>query len=331
MVAVPAHAAAPSTVAEIATYKGADRHGLLEAGARKEGKILVYSIGTQAAPLYAAFQKKYPFLQFEASKADAPTTSRRMLEEYAAKTYLVDALDVSVTGLQPLKATGALQSYWSPELKDYNEAGVEPDHYWVHDYESYVGLGFNTSLIKPSEAPKTYDDLLDPKWRGRMAVPGTSTLANWVGEMVTAKGVDFVRKLKSQDIRAYEISGRAVANLIVSGEVPLSPAIFNSHIAASRSKGATVAWRALGPVYGTTGAMALAAHAPHPHAAMLFIDFVLSREGQEIYHKLGYASARKDMDDRDKPTKVYYFGDEADYPQNYEKWMALGREITTKK
>ena len=76
--------------------------------------------------------------------------------------------------------------------------------------------------------------------------------------------------------------------------------------------------------------MALAARAPHPNAAMLFIDFILSREGQTLYGKLGYASARTDLDSKQKPQKIYYFGDEPDYPQKYERWMALGRSVVGK-
>jgi iron(III) transport system substrate-binding protein len=323
--------AAPSSVAEIAAYEGADRQALLETGARREGVILIYAIGTQADPVYAAFAKKYPFVRVETAKADSPTISRRMIEEYAARTYLVDALDVAVTGLRPLKEAGVLQAYRSPELAQFTKTGLEPSGYWAVDYESYVSLGYNTTLVSDAEAPKTYDDLLDPKWRGRMAVPGTSTLANFIGAIVTDRGEAFARRLSEQKIRVYEVSGRAVANLVVSGEVPLSPALFNSHIANSRDQGAPVAWRALGGVYSTTGAMALAAQAPHPHAAMLFIDFMLSREGQEVYRTLGYASARIDMAGRDKPSKVYYFGDDPNYPQNYEKWLALGRQITGQK
>ena len=113
----------------------------------------------------------------------------------------------------------------------------------------------------------------------------------------------------------------------VSGEVALSPAIYNSHMATSREQGAHVAWRALGGVFPATDAAALAARAPHPFAAMLFIDFVLSIEGQKIFQKLGYSSGRADMPAADKPEKIYYIADEPDYAENYEKWLALANEV----
>lgn len=321
---------APKTVAEIANYTGADRQKILEDGARREGALMIYSTGTQADPVYQAFGKKYPFVKVEAYKADSTSVTRRMIEEYASGRYIPDAIDLSVAGLRAMHENGLLQSYKTPEHAAYPKTAIEPGGHWTLDYESYVGLGYNTKLISEAEVPKTYDDLLDPKWRGKMAVPGTSTLANWIGEMLADRDEAFVRKLSTQQIRVFEVSARAVANLVVSGEVAMSPAMFNSHFANSRDQGAPVAWRALGGVYATTGAMALPAKAPHPHAAMLFIDFVLSQEGQSAYGKLGYASARTDMAAKDKPSKVYYFGDAPDFEQNYEKWMALGRQVVGK-
>ncbi len=319
-----------ANVAAIANYTAPDRQKVLEDGARREGRILIYATGTQADPLYEAFGRKYPFIRVESYKANSPSVTRRMMEEYAAHTYLADAIDLSVAGLRQMAEAGLLQSYRTPEHANYGPSAIGPDRYWTIDYESYVGLGFNTKIIPPPEAPRTYEDLLDPKWRGRMAVPGTTTLANWIGTMEMERGEPFVRRFAAQNIRVYEVSGRAVANLVVSGEVPLSPALFNSHIENSADQGAPVEWRALGGVYATTGAMALPARAPHPHAAMLFIDFILSREGQTLYGKLGYASARTDLGAKQKPQKVYYFGDEPDFPVKYERWMTLGRSVVGK-
>ena len=125
--------AAPSGVAEIAVYDGADRQAVLEEGAKREGMVLVYSIGAQADPVYAGFMKKYPYLKFETTKADAPSISRRMMEEYAAQTYLVDALDLAVIGLRPLMELGVLQAYKSPQLANFAKTGLEPSGYWALD------------------------------------------------------------------------------------------------------------------------------------------------------------------------------------------------------
>jgi iron(III) transport system substrate-binding protein len=325
--AAPAIAQQPKTVAEIANYQGPDRQKVLEDGARREGQLMIYSIGTQADPIYKAFGEKYPFIKVEAQRNDTSVMTRLMLEEAAANTFHADAIELTSGGLYPLREAGMLQPYWSPELAVYRKEAIEAGRHWVIDYESYLSLGYNTKLVSDAEAPKTYDDLLDPKWKGKMALPGTTTMANWLGALLREKDEAFARKLGQQQIRIYEVSARAVANLVISGEVPLSPAIFNSHVANSRDQGAPIAWRALGGVYPTTDGAAIAAHAPHPFAAMLFIGFVLSPQGQKMWQKLGYSSARTDLPEKDRPAKIYYLADEPDYLANYEKWTALGREI----
>jgi iron(III) transport system substrate-binding protein len=325
--AAPVMAQTPKTVAEIANYKGADRQKMLEDGAKKEGQLQLYAIGTQNDPVYKAFNAKYPYIKIEVKKNDTAVMTRLIMEEASANTYNVDAIELTTGGLHPMRQAGLLQPYWSPEMAAYEKDAIEPGRHWVLDYESYLSLGYNTDLVSEADAPKTYDDLLNPKWKGKMALPGTSTLANWIGAVLKEKDESFLRKLGQQDIRIYEVSARAIANLVISGEVALSPSIYNSHVANSRKHGGHIAWRALGGVYPTTDGAVIAAHAPHPHAAMLFIDFVLSKDGQKVFQNLGYSSAREDMRNPDKPAKIYYLTDDPNYLQNYEKWMTLGHQI----
>jgi iron(III) transport system substrate-binding protein len=323
----PSTVKAADTIEAIANYAGADRQAVLEAGARREGELLIYATGTQADPLYQAFGRKYPFIRVNSFRADSSDVARRMLEEYRARRYLADAIDLSTAALHQMLAAGLLRPFMSPELANIRKELIEPGGHWALDYESYLSLGYNTDLIADADAPKALDDLLLPAWQGKMAVPGTTTLANWVGALVLDKGEAFVRKLGAQRIRIFQVSARAVANFVVSGEVALSPALYNSHIANSRAHGAHVAWRALGGVYSTTGAIALAREAPHPHAAMLFVDYVLSREGQLVYQSLGYASSRIDVENPEKPGKIYYLADRPSYLQDYERWSSLGRQV----
>jgi iron(III) transport system substrate-binding protein len=319
--------AAPQSVAEIANYAGADRQQVLEAGARKEGVVVIYNTGTQTKPVMDAFGAKYPFLKVENYRGDATAVTRRVIEEYKAGRYAVDNVQMTTGGLYPIRDAGYLQPYVSPELAVYKKEALEPGRHWAIDFESYSSVGWNTKLVSESEIPKVLDDLLDPKWKGKMAVPGSTTLGNWVGGLILDKGEDFVRKLGQQQIRVYEISGRAVANLVVSGEVVMSPAVFNSSIYTSKQEGANVAWRAVGGTYATIDAMAIAAKAPHPHAAMLYADFFLSREGQVGVQKLGYASARNDMENGDKPAKIHYLTERPDYVREYERWNLLARQV----
>src|ERR1700704_3730350 len=234
--------AAPKTVSEIANYAGADRQQLLEDGARREGALLLYATGTQIQPLLDRFMQKYPFIKVAMPRASSIDVTRKVIEEYGAGLYQVDAYELSSYGLVVQREQGLLQPFTSPELADFDKSAIEPAHNWVSVRESYLGIGYNTQKIRAEDAPKSYQDLLAPQWKGKMAISGSlSTSANWVGNMVISLGVDFVRKLGQQDIRIYELTGRAHATLMISGEVPLSPTIYNPHVEASRAQGAPIA------------------------------------------------------------------------------------------
>jgi len=324
--------AAPKTVSEIANYAGADRQQVLEDGARREGALMLYATGTQIQPLLDRFMQKYPFIKVSMPRASSIDVTRKVIEEYGAGLYQVDAYELSSYGLVVPRAEGLLQPFSSPEMADYDQSTIEPAHNWVSVRESYLGIGYNTQKISAQDAPKSYQDLLDPRWKGKMAISGSlSTSANWVGGMVIALGTDYVRKLGQQDIRVYELTGRALANLTIAGEVPLSPTIYNSHVEASRAQGAPIAWNVPGPVPVTDTSVALALKAPHPHAAMLLIDFLLSHEAQLIYRDLGYLSSRKDMTSDEYPDLAKLFlMNRPHYVEEFEGWMRLFQEAIVK-
>ena len=327
-----AAAGQPRTVAEIANYSGADRQKLLEDGARTEGTLLIYTTGTQIQPLIDRFKQKYPFLRVELARAGSVDVAGKVVEEYSAGVYLADAFELAAHGLLFARDLGVLQPFTSPEAVNYEPSAIERGRHWISVREGYTGIGFNTQQISPAEAPKTYQDLLDPKWKGRMAISSlTTTAANWVGTMLINYGIDFVRKLGQQNLRPYRITARAVANLMISGEVALSPTTYLSHMEASRAKGAPLAWNAPGPVPVTDTSVALAAKAPHPHAAMLFVDFLLSKEAQLLYRDLGYMSSRRDIPANGtwKLDKVF-LTNRPNYIQDYEQWAKLVQEIFVK-
>lgn len=322
--AVACHAQTRS-VAEIANYSGNDRQAMLEAGARKEGAVMLYATATQIQPLIDAFRAKYPYIRVDLPKSDAANTARKVIEEYGAGVFNVDAFELSSYGLVLPRDAKILQPFKSPELDAFDKGAIEPGGHWVSVRESYLGIGFNTEKIAIADGPKTYKDLLDPKWKGRMALSGSvSTAANWIGLLVITEGADYVRQLARQDIRVYQMTGRAVANLMVSGEVVLSPTIYNSHVETSTAQGAKLAWHAPGPLAVTDTSVALATRSPRPHAAMLLIDFLLSREAHVLYRKLGYESPRKDLPSgRLTSVEKIYLTNRPKYLEEFEDWVAL--------
>jgi iron(III) transport system substrate-binding protein len=300
VVAARAASNRPATLEELALYRGADRQQILEAGARKEGTVLVYTSHTRMeADVKPLFEKKYPFLKLEVFRSSSGPLARRTLEEYRARQFQVDAFELTPNGLIPLNKAGILQAFYTPALAKYDDEVKEKAPgdavYFVGVRESHIGLGFNTKLISRQEVPKSYDDLLNPKWKGKMAIAGSDTGVRWVGYLAETKGKEFIKKLSAQDIRVQNVSGRALNDLVISGEVPLSPTIYDSHVLLSKRKGAPEDWNPLEPSITNLGSGAVAKKAPHPYAALLFVEFMLSEECQKLYVETGYGSPHFDI------------------------------------
>jgi iron(III) transport system substrate-binding protein len=329
MMASAALAADSKTVANIANYTAADRQTFLEAGARKEGELLVYAVGSQIDPLIKAFGAKYPFLSVKVFKADIPHLLKKVTEEYRANVFNADAYELDDYGLAILRDARMLAPFQSPEMANYSSDAIEPGKHWVFMREDYASLGFNTDAYSSGEVPQKHADLLDPKWKGKLGISATaSTLTMWVGTMVVSEGEDFVRKLGHQQMRLYNLGGPAVANLVVSGEAPLVVNNRRSHMYVRKNAGGHVGWRAIGPSYTAVSGVALASRSNHPHAAMLFNDFMLSAEGQKIYTtKLGYTSLRKEMIGNAAEIKKVYLARRPNYRRDYEQWSRLADQV----
>lgn len=306
----------PVTVAELALYKGADRQRLLEEGAKKEGNLIFYTTGTQAQSLVKAFQKKYPFIKVETWRAGTDEVLPKILEEYKAGRYAVDVIGPTQAAEIVLREAGFLQPFYSPELASIEEEAVVKAPgggvFTAQHFQSGVGLGYNTKLIKKEQLPKSYQDLIDPKWKGKLPIVGTETGVLWMGGLLAAYGEEFIKKLAEQQFVVHMVSGRALNDMIVAGEFDFSPTIFDSHVDASKKKGAPVDWIPLEPVSCNLGQIMLPKYSAHPHAAMLYIDFDLSREAGEIYKAEGYNSPRKDVANLRNYKKYYGFESTSD-------------------
>lgn len=332
LVGWPLTAAAQSSnaVEAIANYSGTDRQAMLEAGARRERGLLLYTTGTQIEPLIKGFEHKYPFLRVTVQRGTQADIARRALAEHRLGYRKIDMFELSSQGLILIRDANILQPFRSPEAAAFDAAAIEPARHWVVVRESYTGIGFNTKAIPPGRAPSSYDDLLAPEWRGRMAMSGSiSTASNFVATLVLTRGEDFVRRLGRQDIRIFPVTARALANLMIAGEVVLSPTIYNSHVEVSAARGAPLAWVAPGPVPVTDTAVALARAAPSPHAAMLLIDYLMSQEGQSMYGQLGYGSARQGANRQagNNPVQKLYIGNRPDFVREFAQWSKLYRDV----
>ncbi len=286
---------AAKKVAEVAQYDKADRTNMLVAGAKQEKRLVWYTtlITDQIAqPLANAFHRKYPFITVQLYRGDSATVAQKMIQEYRTRSYRVDLIDGTSTSAM-LRKTGFLQPFRSPELASYPARFKDPNGYWGAELLYYMVLARNTKLVPSNQTPRTYQDLLDPKWKGKLAwsTSSGSGAPTFVGNILTSmgqtRGMAYLRRLAGQEIHNVNSSGRSVLDQVVAGQFPLALQVFNDQVEFSKAAGAPVDWVPLQPVTGQVSRISLAARAPHPDAALLFLDFIFSKEGQQIVRERG--------------------------------------------
>src|SRR5262245_34190690 len=295
-----AQAKKPASIAELAGYLGADREQLLYAGAKTEGKVVWYTslAGGSYKALGDAFEKKYSGVKVESFRATGSDLTLKLEEESKARRYIADTIETTEGNLMFMRDGKLLRPYNSPHLKSYPDDAKEPADkgliYWGLARESYIGFMYNKSLVQKGIQAKNFDTLLSSELKGRMGISIGETSDKIIGAMIRTKGEEFVRKLKTQEIRLYSIDAPALVNVIASGEIVASPAIFQTHTLLAGSMGAPVEWIPMDLVPTNVGSAAVAGNPPHPHGALLMADFLLSPEGQAILEKFYYGSATKD-------------------------------------
>jgi iron(III) transport system substrate-binding protein len=290
----------PSTLAELAVYNGPDREQLLVAGAKKEGKLVWYTAlaGGSYKDLARGFEAKYG-VQVEAYRGNSKDLISKVLAEAQARKFLMDVAESSPPLMLIMRSENLLTPYYVPHLARYlPEAKEETGKgtvYWATDRESYMGFAYNKEKLPANLVPKNYEGLLNPALKGKLAFASTDTGVRTVGAMLKYKGEEFVRKLRGQEIALHAVSAQALNDLIISGEVESSPTIFRNHVLVAMAKKAPVAWVPMEIVPASAGSAALSAHAPHPHAAVLFVDFLFSPAGQKILGDYEYGAQPKSM------------------------------------
>ena len=285
-----------ATVDEVMLYNKPDRQKVLLEGAKKEGKITWYTsliIDQVVRPLKEAFEKKYSFIQIEHFRGNSERIVQKMFAEYQGKRYEVDIMDGTVTAPM-VKKGGYLQRFYSPHLAEYPAELKDPQGYWGVSNVYYFAVGYNTRMVKPNEVPKTYEDLLNPRWKGQMmwSTSRGSGAPMMIGNIFQSMGQEagkaYLQKLKAQNVAKSTASNRQLLDLVIAGEYPLALHIFHHHAHISRSAGAPVDWAPLEPLSATINTISPVTRSPHPHAAMLLLDFILSEEGQKVIQAVNY-------------------------------------------
>ncbi len=292
-------ATAAATVEQIALLKGQDRQKVLVEGAKKEGKVVWYStliVDQLVRPVKAAFEKEYPFLQVEYFRGNTERVVQKAVSEYQAKHYDVDIIDGTTSPTLANKA-GIMQRFYSPSLADYPAELKDAQGIWGATNLYFLTLGYNTRMVKPNELPKTMEDLLNPRWKGNMiwSTSRGSGAPMMIGNILLSMGPEagkaYLLKLAKQGIAKSTASNRQILDLVIAGEQPIALHIFNHHAYISRKAGAPVDWQPIEPVTATFNGSGLTKNAPHPHAAMLLLDFLFSTKGQKVFQDVDYLPA----------------------------------------
>ena len=269
---------------ELFMYKGADRDARLLEGAKKEGTLSLYtSLNTKdSGPITEAFEKKYG-IKVLLWRSSSEKVLQRAVTEARAGRFLCDVFETNGPEMEALHREKMLAEFYSPLFKDLPPAAFPKHRNYVATRFNFFTIGYNTKLIKPEDVPNSYLDLLSPRLAGKVALEASDT--DWFGAMVKymgeEKGLDFFRKLAAT--KPQMRSGHTLmAELVSSGEIPLTATTYNHNMERLAARGAPVKWKALTPTFGRPNAIGMVPRAPHPHAAMLFADFMLSLQGQTL-------------------------------------------------
>ena len=272
-------------VEAIALYQGQDREQKLLEGARKEGSFTLYTsmIGPDTEVLSEAFTKKYG-IKLQSWRSSSEGLLQRLVAESRAGRFDADIVDNNVTQMEALHREHLLQKVESPRHAELIPEAVPTHKEWIGNSIDMIVQAYNTDEITQADLPKTYHDLLDPKWKGRLGVESTDQ--HWFAAILEELGHDEGMALFKKIVDTNGISVRRghqlLANLVASGEVPLALTAYHYLPAEIKKKGGPIEQFVIASATGAFRSIGLLKNARRPHAALLYYDFLLSQDGQQI-------------------------------------------------
>ena len=318
-----------TSFADLAMYSGPDRTARLIAGAKKEGVVNIYSSFTvdDLKVLGVAFEKKYG-VKLNVWRSSSEDILQRAVVEARGGRYDVDAIETSAAEMESLHREQLLQEVKSPYIADLNPAALLPHREWIGDRLNIITAAYNSDLIKKADLPKSYEDLLDPKWKGKLGIEADDDI--WFGALITAMGEDKGLKLFRDLVRTNGLSVRKghtlIANLVVSGEVPLAVTAYQYKVDQLKHEGAPIDWFVIPPGISRFLGTGVLRRAPHPNAAVLFLDFMLS-DAQRLLLDRDFTPTNMKVKPLDIAFKVI---DPAQMLDEGDKWSKLYDEIVVK-
>jgi iron(III) transport system substrate-binding protein len=318
--------------ASLLQYQGPDREQKLLAAARKEGSITFYTtIAEKDLPtIVGPFEKKYG-IKLNIWRAGTDKVLQRTLSEAAARRFEVDAIHFGSPEMEALHREKVLQPVASPHFKELISGALPAHREWVATTLSVWVQAYNTNLIKKEELPRSYRDLLDPRWKGKLGIEAKNQEWFWTvsDELGGDAGVKFFRDLVARNGMSVRQGHSLLTNMVVSGEVPLALTVYNFLAEGAKQRGAPVDWFAIEPAVARSNAVGIARRAPHPNAALLFYDYMIT-EAQKYFVSLDYVPTNKAVP---SPLKNIRFKlvDPVQVLDQMDKWTKLYQEVVVRR
>jgi len=276
---------------------GAQADPKLIEGAKKEGSVSWYPSMSlvESKPISDEFEKAYPFVKVTVFRASGENIQNRAITETRAGRWDFDIASLSEIGT--LIENKLIAQYVSPETSHYLPELKDPQNRWSAVYLNYYAPGYNTRMVSEKDAPKRWEDLLDPKWKGKISIDReeypwyVTLLAAWGRE----KTERYMRALAKQDIQ-WRKGHSLIAQLMTAGEFPLG-IVYAHRVESDKKKGAPLEWvNTVDPIVASMHSAGLSAKPSHPNAGKLLIDFMLSKKTQEQFRGLNRVPARRDVE-----------------------------------
>jgi iron(III) transport system substrate-binding protein len=325
----PARAA---TVAEVSAYTGADRMQKIVEGAKKEGELNIYTSAQSddMGALVSAFEKKYG-IKVSVWRSSSEKVLQRAVTEARANRHTMDVAETNGPELESMSREKILQAVASPHLADLIAPAIRPHGEWVGTRLNVFVQAYNTSLVKKEDLPKSWEDLANPKWKGKLGIEQEDSdwLAGEYAELGEARASKVFKDIVSTNGVSVRKGHTLLTQLVVSGEIPFALTVYNYKAEQLKGKGAPIDWFSIGPAIARPNGVAVAKAAPHPHAAVLFYDFEISPEGQKILAGRDFVPTSKKVDTplNKIPMK---FVDARVALDEFQKWEKLYADLFTK-
>jgi len=334
LVSLTAFAVEPSSaVLDVSAYKGADRTARLLAGAKKEGELMLYSSLTPDDQLrFKEDFKRRTGVTLNFWRGSQTNILQRLIGETRGGRFEFDVVETNAPQLEALAREKLLQKIDSPHVGDVLLPETLPAHgEWTPDRLNLLVYAYNTNAVKPAEVPKAWAELLEPKWKRRIGMEATNV--EWFAALVEAmgekQGLELFRRIGDNGV-AVRTGHTHSTGRVIAGEIPVFFGVFSHDVDRMKVKGAPIDWFVLPPAIVVPSAVAVSRRAPHPHAAALFYDYMLT-DGQRLYTEVHRVPASKNYDThvrrlvRDgRPIKVVNSQEAID---DYEKWQSLYKRL----